>query len=194
MFHSMKKGIFYLYRISFMEISHKDRLDILFGIFFAHLTLAVWSNLCGFLPASFLLYNGFLLATIIWSLHHRESEEAPFMALCINLLSIVFDAINFIIYWTVNITATVRFGAAMAVINLLLRPLSSFLLYRIVQDRAGTYGSFGLPTAFESIFGGRRSPYEDIDQPSQQNPSTTIDTDHLGAKPATSPNEALFTT
>lgn len=45
------------------------------------------------------------------------------------------------------------FGAAMAIINLLVRPLSSYLLYRIFQDRAGSYGTFGLPSGFDSIFG-----------------------------------------
>ncbi|KAK7073536.1 hypothetical protein SK128_003616, partial [Halocaridina rubra] len=116
-------------------------------------------------------------------------------ALCINLLSIVFDCVNLIIHWPILLTSTMRFGAAMAVINLILRPITSYLLYRIVQDRAGSYGSFGLPTAFESLFGGRRSPYEDIDQPSQPNPTTGIDTDHHGPKASTSsPTDALFTT
>lgn len=179
-----------------MEITIPNASVTLKGIFFAHLILTVWSNLCGCLSQSFVLYNSFLLFTIIWSLHQRESEEAPFMALCINLLSIIFDAVNLIIYWPILMTATMRFGAAMAIINLLMRPVSSFLLYRIVQDRAGSYSSFGLPTAFDSIFGGRRSPYEDIDQPAQPNPAAPLETDqHHNAKPTTSsPNEALFTT
>lgn len=105
-------------------------------------------------------------------------------------------------------TATMRFGAAMAVINLLLRPLSSFLLYRIVQDRAGALGSYGLPTAFESLFGGRRSPYEDIDQPPETDPSDDIDPEYRdagasgvpedsrpfrGMKATAPPNEGRFT-
>lgn len=85
-----------------------------------------------------------------------------------------------------------RFGAAMAILNLLLRPLTSFMLYRIVQDRAGSYGTFGLPSSFEGIFGGpRRSPYEDIDQAPQNNPSTGMDQENV---PTSSPSENLFTT
>lgn len=89
-------------------------------------------------------------------------------------------------------TGMKRFGAAMAVFNLLLRPLTSFMLYRIVQDRAGTYGNFGLPSGLEGIFGGpRRSPYEDIDQAPQTNPSAGLDQENI---PTSAPNENLFTT
>ncbi|XP_053643493.1 type-1 angiotensin II receptor-associated protein isoform X1 [Cherax quadricarinatus] len=162
------------------------------GIFFAHLILTVWSNFCGSLPESFVFYNTIFLLTIIWSLHQRESEEAPFMALCTNLLAIMFDIVNLAYYWPHTISGMKRFGAAMAILNLLLRPLTSFMLYRIVQDRAGSYGTFGLPSSFEGIFGGpRRSPYEDIDQAPQNNPSTGMDQENV---PTSSPSENLFTT
>lgn len=46
-----------------------------------------------------------------------------------------------------------QFGAAMAIMNLLLRPLSCYLLFRIVQDRAEPEGSQGLPSGFDSLFG-----------------------------------------
>ncbi|XP_037781559.1 type-1 angiotensin II receptor-associated protein-like isoform X1 [Penaeus monodon] len=175
-----------------MEITLPNASITLKGIFFTHLILTVWSGMCGCLTDSFVLYNTILLITIIWSLHHRESEEAPFMAFCVNILSIMFDIVNMSINWpAVQTGGAMTFGAAMAVINLLVRPLSSYLLYRIVQDRAGSYGTFGLPSGFESIFGGRRSPYEDIDQPPQQTPSG-IDTQNTAAPG--SPPDNLFTT
>ncbi len=33
----------------------------------------------------------------------------------------------------------------MAIINLLIKPFSSFVLYRIYQDRGGHYSDFGIP-------------------------------------------------
>ncbi|XP_063614959.1 type-1 angiotensin II receptor-associated protein-like, partial [Penaeus indicus] len=135
------------------------------GIFFAHLTLTVWSPMCGCLDNSFVLYNTVFLITIIWSLHQHESEEAPFIAFCVDILAIVFDIVNLSLNWPVlQVGGAMEFGAAMAIMNLLLRPLSSYLLFRIVQDRAGPDGSIGLPSGFDSLFGLRRSPYEDIDQ------------------------------
>lgn len=114
------------------------------------------------------------------------------MAFCVNVLSILFDIVNMSLNWpAVQTGGAMTFGAAMAVINLLVRPFSSYLLYRIVQDRAGSYGSFGLPSGFDGIFGGRRSPYEDIDQPPQQTPSG-IDTQNSAAPG--SPPDNLFTT
>lgn len=114
------------------------------------------------------------------------------MALCTNLLAILFDIVNLAHYWPSHMTGIEKFGAAMAIFNLLLRPLTSFLLYQIMQDRAGSYGNFGLPSGFEGLFGGpRRSPYEDIDQTPQTNPSAGMDPENA---PTSSPNENLFTT
>ncbi|XP_042879360.1 type-1 angiotensin II receptor-associated protein-like [Penaeus japonicus] len=167
-----KKFFHLMRRISTSTISKQDRLDVLFGIFFTHLTLTVWSGMCGCLDDSFVLYNSILLVTIIWSLYQRESEEAPLMAFCVNVFAIIFDIVNMSLNWPIIHTrGSMTFGAAMAIINLLLRPLSSYILFRIVQDRVGPNGTFGLPSGFNGIFGVRHSPYEDIDQTLQQTPS-----------------------
>ena len=36
-------------------------------------------------------------------------------------------------------------SSSMAIVNLLIKPLSSFVLYRLHQDRGGAYGDFGIP-------------------------------------------------
>lgn len=46
-----------------------------------------------------------------------------------------------------------RFGVGMAFVNLLLRPITCYFLYRVWQDRAGSYGNFGLPSGFDRILG-----------------------------------------
>jgi len=58
----------------------------------------------------------------------------------------------------------------MAILNLLLRPISTFFLYKILQDRQTQFGDgtdFDNPN-LGGILGpgpGRRGPYEDIDRP-----------------------------
>ncbi|KAK8397821.1 hypothetical protein O3P69_004548 [Scylla paramamosain] len=133
-----KRGLLFLHRACSASLTRQDRLDILFGTFFVHLVLTMLSNLCGCLTQSFLLYNGLFLGTVIWSLHHREYEEPPFL-----------------------------FGLVMAMLNLALRPMSAFLLYRVVQDRATDHGgSSTLPSSLQGIF--NPTPYEDIDQEGAQ--------------------------
>ena len=58
----------------------------------------------------------------------------------------------------------------MAILNLLLRPISTFFLYKILQDRQTQFGDgtdFDNPN-LGGILGpgpGRRGPYEDMDRP-----------------------------
>ncbi|KAK2711415.1 hypothetical protein QYM36_012556 [Artemia franciscana] len=66
-----------------------------------------------------------------------------------------------------------RFSAAMSVVNLLIRPVSAIVLYRISQERQGDWG--GLGAQFNNLFAPtvRRDPYEDIDR---TGPAPTIAT------------------
>ncbi|KAK4311794.1 hypothetical protein Pmani_016750 [Petrolisthes manimaculis] len=162
------------------------------GIFLAHLILTVWSNFSGCLTVTFTYYNSAFLFLVLWSLLHRECDEAPFLGLALNLSCIMFDVMTLALAWPTDLTGVNRFGVAMAFVNLLLRPVTSYFLYRVWQDRAGSYGNFGLPSGFDRILGGpRRSPYEDIDQQPQTNTQT-------GGEPENTstplPSEPLFTT
>ena len=60
-----------------------------------------------------------------------------------------------------------RFSAGMAIINLLLRPISSYFLYKMIEERQAIYGRM---TFEERCHGGiigskssHRGRYEDID-------------------------------
>ncbi|KAK8738480.1 hypothetical protein OTU49_003897 [Cherax quadricarinatus] len=170
---NIKNVLCFLRRVSSNGFSPQNRLDILFGTFFTHLTLTVWSSMCECLPQTFMLYNAVFLLTILWSLHQRESQEAPFMALCINALAMVFDTVHLALFWPLIMTGPMKFGGGMVVLNLMLRPFSSFLLFRIVQERAQARGTYHLPSGFERIFAGhKRGLYEDIDQTPRSEPVT----------------------
>ena len=52
----------------------------------------------------------------------------------------------------------------MAIVNLILRPFSSFVLFRISQDRGGQYSDFGIPgMPGMPGFGAPNSKYEEHD-------------------------------
>lgn len=89
------------------------------------------------------------------------------MGVCINAMSVLLDVVT-LIACEHNVHSV--FSTVCMVANLLLRPVSSLMLYRILRDRAATYGNFTLPAGLDNLFpavgSAGRSPYEDIDQPS----------------------------
>lgn len=122
------------------------------------------------LPPSYLSYNALLLLSMIWTIHSRDSEEGPFMGLCVNVASIVYDVGTLISFWPPGGSAGSRWFSGMCcILNLFMRPISSFVLYKILSERAATYGNFSLPSGLDNLIptnlGNNRSPYEDIDQP-----------------------------
>ncbi|XP_076032923.1 type-1 angiotensin II receptor-associated protein-like isoform X2 [Oratosquilla oratoria] len=165
------------------------------AIFFVHLTLSVWAGQALWMPTSYLFYNFVFLMTLLWCLHHKDSEEPPFMALCVNLICIILDVVSLAIFWPTLQSSASKFSSAVGVIHVMCRPVSSFILYRIVMDRAGTYGNFGLPAGLDSIFAqgnNHRAPYEDIDNQASQNLPQSSPTNQGG--PANDSPSKLFTT
>ncbi|XP_050687977.1 type-1 angiotensin II receptor-associated protein-like [Eriocheir sinensis] len=182
-----------------MEVNMPPAAVTLKGIFLAHLILTVWSYYSACLNTGSTLYNGAFLFLVLWSILHRDSEDAPLMALLLNLMAIFLDVMALVLGWPRISSSLVRFGLAMAVLNLILRPITSLMLQRVLHERSGSYGSYG-PSGLDRIFGGtRRSPYEDIDQPTQTNQGGVggvggggLDQEqHRAASP---PSESLFTT
>lgn len=174
-----------------MELIIPPSAITLKGIFLAHLLLTVWSYYSTCFAEGSTLYNGAFLFLVLWSILHRDSEEAPLMALLLNLLAIFLDILAIVLHWPHITTSLERFGLAMAVLNLVLRPFTSLMLQRILQERSGSYSTYG-PSGLDRIFGGnRRNPYEDIDQPSQTNPGAELEQEH---RPPSPTSESLFTT
>ncbi|KAF2353733.1 Type-1 angiotensin II receptor-associated protein [Trinorchestia longiramus] len=145
-------------------------------VFCIHLVLIVWASESMWLPTSYLGYNGLLLLTIMWTIHSRDSEEGPFMGIMVNGVSVLLDIVTLSVFWpNFSSSGLGWFGSLCTVGNLLMRPITSYMLYKILVDRAATYGNFSLPAGLDTLFQGTglghaRSPYEDIDQPT--NPQT----------------------
>lgn len=124
------------------------------------------------LPPSYAYYNLAFLMLLIWCIHYRDSEEPVFMALVVDVASIILDMISICIYFNHANSHTMRFSIVMSIANIVVRPLSAILLLRIYNERSGRYSTFSIPGL---NFG--RGPYEDIDHPVPQSvPKTPVDT------------------
>lgn len=80
-----------------------------------------------------------------------------------------------------------RFSAGMAILNLLLRPISSYFLYKMIEERQAIFGGM---TFEERCHGGiigskgiRRGPYEDIDAVTTTSTLPVVYTEGLSTKP-----------
>lgn len=154
-------------------------------VFFVHLLLSTWAMQGSWLPQSYLYYNVVFLITLLWALHHKDSDEPVFMALIINIISIILDVVVIAVFCRYDPSSYEQFTIAFSILNLIFRLVSSLILFRTMNERSGTYSSFGVPN-FSSYFGGNsgplgsgggnRGPYENIDQPVPQSvPQNTID-------------------
>lgn len=146
-------------------------------VFFIHFVLSVWALQAGWLSNSYLYYNMVFLLVILWSLHSQEADEPVFMALTINLVSILLDCICIGVGYSqlgkFPQSDNNRFSLAMAIINLLLRPITSIMLFKIFSERSGRFSDYD----YSAIRGFQQGPYENIDHPANQSvPKTSMDT------------------
>jgi len=91
------------------------------------------------------------------------------MALYFNIVCILLDVINVGIYYPSNTgSISKRFSSGMAIVNLLLRPISSFMLYKMVKERQAycdlTLQERSFSTGSKA---NRRGPYVDIEASTQ---------------------------
>jgi hypothetical protein len=139
-----------------------------------HFILTVWASMseCLFHSAapSYIYMHTVVLAFGVWAIICPESIDAVFMFLVLLAASIIMDIIFLGIYASsVQCNAdncvgviinTYRFSLGMAILNLLLKPLSCFVLYRLYQHRTGQTHFPHLSIARSTHTGG----YSNIDQ------------------------------
>ncbi|XP_039264323.1 type-1 angiotensin II receptor-associated protein-like isoform X1 [Styela clava] len=108
-----------------------------------HWILVVWA-LVGFGTSAYGWCNITALAIGIWAIADRQSVDALFMFIMMQLFSIVVDIVILAVYFDGRGTGVYKFSAAMCIINLILKPFSSVLLYQMYRDRGGEYNiNFG---------------------------------------------------
>jgi hypothetical protein len=138
-------------------------------VFLIHFVLTAWGagHWC---PVSYLFYNLIFFLILLWTVHNKESDDPTQMAVAVNAVSIVLDVLVIAMYFPDTGNGSERFSAAMAILNLILRPFTTLVLYRIYVERANATGAT-VPTIFGTQ---QRSPYEDIGGTVHQTVPTNI--------------------
>jgi len=106
-------------------------------IFIIHLFLMSWAVL-SFMNSSYILYNTFFLISLLWGIHETKASSPMFVALIINVMSILLDAAMIgILYDLYHDSHNYRFvlSAITAFLNLFLRLVTSFIIYCILAKR-----------------------------------------------------------
>ncbi|XP_021163635.2 type-1 angiotensin II receptor-associated protein isoform X2 [Fundulus heteroclitus] len=121
------------------------------AIVLAHWLLTVWGSMV-WLPPSYSWGNFSVLAVGVWAIAQRDSVDAVLMFLMGMAVTILTDVIHFgIFYPLMEFAGERRFTAGMAILNLLLKPISCFFVYQMYRERGGDYNvNFDLETSVDS--------------------------------------------
>lgn len=130
-----------------------------------HFILSVWGSMFFLTGTSYMYMNAFVLAFGIWAIISPESVDAVLMFFIMDVISIVLDAVFIGVFASMSPNAehslagnTYRFCLGMSILNLILKPFTSFILYRNYQERRG---ETAFPT-FGFMEPGHRSEYQPI--------------------------------
>ncbi|KAL8610007.1 hypothetical protein ACOMHN_029504 [Nucella lapillus] len=142
-----------------------------------HFCLSVWGSMGNYLPSAYIYVNAGVVVCGVWAVALPQSPDAVFMMLAALLFSVLEDIILLALYEPRGYNAyegknvpgslrhEYRFAIGMAVINLILKPFSAVLLYRILKARNSEDGDFTIPgiDRLPGMGGGNRGGYSDID-------------------------------
>ncbi|KAK1340496.1 hypothetical protein QTO34_019066, partial [Cnephaeus nilssonii] len=105
--------------------------------------------------------NFTVLAVGVWAVAQRDSLDAISMFLGSLMLTILLDIIHISIFYPrVGLLDTGRFGAGMAILSLLLKPFSCFLVYQMYLQRGGGSSSTPVPDPHMSAVPTRRLTHQ----------------------------------
>ncbi|XP_033107646.1 type-1 angiotensin II receptor-associated protein-like [Anneissia japonica] len=129
-----------------------------------HFVLTIWAGQVGFLPVAYQFMNLSILFCGCWAIAQSESVDSIQMYLIVQVISILMDIIFLGIFFDsadgYYHRSALNFSKAMAIINLLLKPISCFIILVHYRNRGGQYSSYPSPSA---------SGYENVDQPLPSN-------------------------
>ncbi|XP_059808027.1 type-1 angiotensin II receptor-associated protein [Hypanus sabinus] len=134
-------------------------------IIFVHWLLTTWGCLYFWLPEPYIWSNYAVLAIGVWAIAQRDSIDAIFMYLVGTIITILLDiihiAINYEKFNNINVQRDqFRFSVGMAILSLLLKPVSCLFVYQMYKQRGGDcYINIGFP----GLSGSRdRTSYQTI--------------------------------
>ncbi|XP_075406983.1 type-1 angiotensin II receptor-associated protein [Tenrec ecaudatus] len=134
------------------------------AILLAHWLLTTWG--CFIFSGPYAWANFTILALGVWAVAQRDSIDAISMFLVGLAVTILLDIIHISIFYPrVGLSDTGRFAAGMAILSLLLKPISCCFLYHMYRERGGevqVHIGFLGPSP-------ERSAYQTIDSPEAPN-------------------------
>ncbi|XP_013393583.1 type-1 angiotensin II receptor-associated protein-like isoform X1 [Lingula anatina] len=169
-----------------------------------HFILTTWATMAeDYLPDSYYYMNMVMGVVGSMAIIFYKSIEAIHLLMVLMLFSILQDIVCLGLFepaaravyenasynnWTMK--NTYRFSLGMTILNLLIKPFTCFMLYRVYQERGGSMGDLNIPgldAANFPGFGGQKGPYENIDQPVPSNNVETASPHHSIEKPQDPP-------
>ncbi|NP_001279337.1 type-1 angiotensin II receptor-associated protein [Callorhinchus milii] len=137
-------------------------------ILIVHWLLTTWGCLIQWLPVPYLWSNYTVLAIGVWAVAQRDSVDAVAMVLVGMLLTSLTDIIHIAVSYERSAAGQVtaiqdqfRFSVGMAILSLLLKPVSCLFVYQMYKERGGDYN---LNLGFPDLSGNRdRTSYQTID-------------------------------
>ncbi|XP_054435618.1 type-1 angiotensin II receptor-associated protein [Pteronotus mesoamericanus] len=129
-------------------------------IILVHWLLTTWG--CLLFSGPYAWANFTILALGVWAVAQRDSIDAISMFLCGLVATIFLDIIHISIFYPQSdLQDTGRFGAGMAILSLLLKPFSCWLVSHMYRERGGVlplHAGFLGPSQ-------EHSAYQTIDSP-----------------------------
>ncbi|XP_062889563.1 type-1 angiotensin II receptor-associated protein isoform X2 [Mobula hypostoma] len=130
-------------------------------IIFVHWLLTTWGCLYPWLPQPYIWSNYAVLAIGVWAIAQRDSIDAIFMYLVGTVITILLDIIHIAVSYdrmaaiqqNNEMRDQFRFSVGMAILSLLLKPVSCLFVYQMYKQRGGDcYISIDLDSSIDSRF------------------------------------------
>ncbi|KAM5142210.1 type-1 angiotensin II receptor-associated protein [Mantella aurantiaca] len=140
------------------------------AIVFVHWLLTIFVCSLDWLPRAYYLSNLSVLALGVWAIIQRDSIDAIFMFLAGMIATVVLDILLLALYYASFEVKTedtplrdlFRFSGGMAILSLLIKPLSCFFTYHMYVERGGEC-SLGIVSSGFLTGSRERSAYQTID-------------------------------
>uniref|UniRef100_A0A8C6SLE0 Angiotensin II receptor-associated protein n=1 Tax=Neogobius melanostomus TaxID=47308 RepID=A0A8C6SLE0_9GOBI len=146
------------------------------AIVLVHWLLTVWGSMALWLPPSYSWGNFTVFALGVWAIAQRDSIDAVLMFLMGTVVTILTDIVHFGIYYPKHdlvIPDVLRFSAGMAILSLLLKPVSCFLSIKCTKSEEGTIMStLGSRPCLKTVIATSPLTSKTRSQQVQQTPST----------------------
>uniref|UniRef100_T1IDS6 Uncharacterized protein n=1 Tax=Rhodnius prolixus TaxID=13249 RepID=T1IDS6_RHOPR len=140
----------YIYsRASDLALASPSKMSrqLIDGAFYGHLIFLSWALITNWSPSAYFFYNILFLILLLWGIAAKGNVEPLEMAQIVNIISLVLDIFVVSIFFPRS-GIGVKMSACMAIINILIRPVTLSILRNEIRYRRD---------------GGTGSHYQDID-------------------------------